>query len=71
VRVRKLAALGYAEEGVVVAEDREEAEQRFFTHWAARQPEPLARAVARPAHPAGAMPAAAGVIGSFPGAGSR
>lgn len=71
LRVRKLTAKGYAEEGVVIAEDREEAEQRFFAHWTARQPEPLVRPVARPLAPAGAMPAAAGVIGSFPGADAR
>lgn len=64
LRVRKLAHLGYAEEGVVVAEDREEAEQRFFADWTASRP--AARPQVRPA--AGAAAFGEGVIGSFPGA---
>lgn len=67
LRVRKLAARGFAEEGVVVARDRAEAERRFFAEWTARQPErprPAAFAPSEAPRHAGAP----GIIGSFPGA---
>lgn len=66
LRVRKLAHRGYAEEGVVVARDRAEAERRFFDAWTARLPErprPAAFAPSEPPRHAGP-----GIIGSFPGA---
>ncbi|MCG5234731.1 DUF2628 domain-containing protein [Xanthobacter oligotrophicus] len=70
LRQRKLARQGYEEAGVVIAPNRDEAEQRFFADWAGTRPAPLARAdlpairpMATPAFPGGQS----GVIGAFPG----
>lgn len=71
LRQRKLARQGYEEAGVVIAPNRDEAEQRFFADWVAARPAPLARADLPAIHPM-APPAfaggQAGVIGAFPGA---
>jgi hypothetical protein len=66
-----LSLKGYSPVGVVIADNREEAEHRFFLNWTAtRQAKPQAKpaspvptpteAAIRPRHPAG------DVIGSFP-----
>jgi hypothetical protein len=62
-----LALNGYSPAGVVIADNREEAEQRFFLNWTAiRRAKPASPAPVRP-EPA-VRPAAhtTGVIGSFP-----
>lgn len=70
LRARKLARLGYEEEGVVIAPKRDVAEQRFFSAWTPRRPAPPEALAPRPVH--GAPVGAAGlagpsVIGAFPG----
>ena len=67
LRVRKLAHRGFAEEGVVVANDLAEAERRFFGAWTASRPErPRPAGFAPP--PAPAASGDAPIIGGFPGA---
>lgn len=71
LRVRKLARGGYVEEGVVIAQDMEEAEQRFFAQWVDQRAvaqRPVPRPLASPVP--GAAAVAPGVIGSFPGIGN-
>ncbi|WP_454914655.1 DUF2628 domain-containing protein [Xanthobacter sediminis] len=69
LRGRKLARLGYEEEGVVIASRRDIAEQRFFAAWAPRRPAPPEALAPRPARGAVAPAGMAGpsVIGAFPG----
>ena len=63
----KLARRGYANRGIVVGDDREAAERRFFDAW-------TREAVDRPVQPA-ALPARAApppdIVGLFPQPGSR
>ena len=71
-----LSLKGYTPVGVVIADNREEAEQRFFLNWTVtRQAKPQAKPASpapasaepsiRPRHPAG-QNTATDVIGSFP-----
>ncbi|MDI4655481.1 DUF2628 domain-containing protein [Xanthobacter autotrophicus] len=72
LRLRKLARQGYEEAAVVIARDRDEAEQRFFADWVGARPAPPVRAdlpAIRPMVPPAAFAGGqAGVIGAFPGA---
>lgn len=68
LRVRKLLKRGYREEGIVVADTLEAAEQRYFSDLAAR-PAPTPRPAPPPAPPAppGAQVPSHGIIGAFAG----
>lgn len=74
-RRRKLMRKGYKDAGVVVAEDLEDAERRFFEEWvqgaeAAARPQP--RPVSPPAPAVAARPVQGNpVIGLFPEPGGR
>jgi len=70
-----LALKGYTQVGVVIADNREDAEQRFFVNWtAARQGQHQGKIQGKPAAPPPAQPEPAlrprsvstDVIGSFP-----
>lgn len=62
-----LARRGYRPAGVVIADGREEAEERFFLHWTENQPSAPPRAPAEPLMPLmPRKPASADVLGSFP-----
>jgi uncharacterized protein DUF2628 len=63
----KLARRGYANRGIVVGDDRETAERRFFDAW-------VREAGGRPAQPAAPSPRAApasDIVGLFPQPGAR
>lgn len=66
---RKLLRRGFREAGVIVANDIDEAEERFFAEWPASGSRPTA--TARGAAPASVPPAANPVIGLFPEPRSR
>ncbi|MFG1430982.1 DUF2628 domain-containing protein [Xanthobacter sp. V2C-8] len=67
LRARKLARLGYVEEGVVIAPRRDLAEQRFFAAWTPRRPVPPETLAPRPAAAAPLVAPGPSVIGAFPG----
>ncbi|MFG1416752.1 DUF2628 domain-containing protein [Xanthobacter sp. V0B-10] len=67
LRARKLARLGYVEEGVVIAPRRDIAEQRFFAAWTPRRPVPPETLAPRPAAAAPLVAPGPSVIGAFPG----
>lgn len=69
LRQRKLERLGYHEAAVVMAADREEAEQRFFAEWDALFPVPRGASALPAIRSSAAAPGgSSGVIGAFPGA---
>lgn len=70
LRARKLARTGHVEEGVVIAANRDLAEQRFFSAWTPRRPVPPDALAPRPNRTAPAAALATpgpAVIGAFPG----
>jgi hypothetical protein len=78
LRARKLVRKGYREATVVIAEDLETAERRFFETWRAATPvksdQPFAPNAAPPAFPETRIAVAAAeqnVIGMFPAPGQR
>lgn len=77
LRARKLTRSGYRDAGVVIAEDLETAERRFFESWKnkpAKGDEPHAPSAAPPAYPDTKLAVAASeqnVIGMFPTPGQR
>jgi hypothetical protein len=67
----KLSRRGFADVGLVVGDDRESAERRFFDGWVARDRDADRPASAAPPSPFG-RPASSDIVGLFPqpGAGS-
>jgi uncharacterized protein DUF2628 len=64
----KLARRGFVSRGVVVGDDREAAERRFFDAWLH---EDSARPVQPPAPPVRSAPSAPDIVGLFPQPGAR
>ena len=65
LRQRKLLAKGFREAGVVIAEDIESAERRFFDQWLVRE-----KTKPTPSLPPLPQPAPSSVIGFFPDSGA-
>lgn len=77
LRRRKLIRKGFSDAGVVVAEDLEDAERRFFEEWVrnaqtSSQPQPRSNPPSAPSAPVTAAPSRGNpVIGLFPEPGAR
>ena len=71
LRRRKLVRRGYTDAGIVVAENLDDAEQRFFDEWVQGAETPPRAQSRVPAPPLAAPPQGNPVIGLFPEPGAR
>jgi hypothetical protein len=67
----KLGRRGFTNRGIVIGDDRESAERRFFDAWAAQEDAPLSRPAPAMAPPALPRASAPDIVGLFPQPGVR